>query len=102
MAIEEIVWTKYLLGAAALAGTGTAIYYYKKSKALGKLTIDSTPAGAEVFLDGVDMNSTTPWTIELHPRNYLVTLKLAGYKDYNYTVYINSGSGTTVQATLTT
>ena len=100
MVVGETVWTKYILGIAAIAGTATAIYYFKKSQALGKLTIDSSPAGAEIFLDDTDTGNMTPWIVELHPRDYQVTLKNPGYVDWSYTAHVNSGSEVTIKAIL--
>jgi serine/threonine protein kinase len=48
----------------------------------GKLVVSSRPSGASVFLDGKNMEQTTPTTLEVEGETlHEVQLKLAGYRD---------------------
>ncbi len=48
----------------------------------GGMFIQSTPSGAQIWLDGTNSNKVTPDSImNLDPKNYNVTLKLNDYKD---------------------
>lgn len=47
------------------------------------VNIVSTPSGAEIFIDGNQTGFITPHTISLENGNHSVTLKKAGYVDYN-------------------
>jgi len=51
-----------------------------------KLTVKSHPAGAEIFLDGVDANVKTPNVIDvpMSKHKVRVTLKLSGFADADY------------------
>src|SRR3989304_2094497 len=73
----------------------------------GKLSIASTPTGAEICIDGVrqlDTNSQpliTPATItDLSPTNYNITLKLSDYVDYATTINIIAGQTTYLNVSL--
>ncbi|MBT3182224.1 MAG: serine/threonine protein kinase [Deltaproteobacteria bacterium] len=58
---------------------------------LGTVTIDSVPKGASIFLDGTDTNRTTPATIaNLEPKQYKISLKLSGYKDWESTTDVEA------------
>lgn len=68
----------------------------------GTLVIDSNPQGAQVFLDGEDLDHQTPLTIENVPEgDHTVKLTLTGYLDWQKTVHVTAGQTTQVNATLT-
>lgn len=45
---------------------------------LDKVSIDSSPSGAQIFIDGKYMGAT-PATLNIEPKNYKVQLKKPGY-----------------------
>ncbi|KAF1073645.1 hypothetical protein MKMG_02101 [Methanogenium sp. MK-MG] len=47
----------------------------------GDLTITSVPAGAAIWIDGLDTGELTNSTMPLAPADYNVTVQLAGYKE---------------------
>jgi hypothetical protein len=55
----------------------------------GTLDVSSNPIGAEIIIDGEDKLKVTPSVIQLPVGNHSLTLKLAGYQDYNinFTIY---------------
>jgi hypothetical protein len=57
----------------------------------GSLSLTSSPTGAEIFINNVDQNKTTPSVItNLDPGSVNVTLKLSGYRDTTFSVTITS------------
>ena len=81
----------------------TAKYNRKKTKALpaaapaaipGQLTVNSTPEGAEVHVDGrADSNWVTPFNLPgLQPGPHSVTIAKAGYAPETRTIDVASGS----------
>lgn len=80
----------------------TFLSYYDQLQSGGTLVINSNPSGAEVFLDGQDLEHTTPLTIENVPEgDHTVKLTLTGYQDWQQTVHITAGQTTEINATLT-
>jgi PEGA domain-containing protein len=72
-----------LLLLAALAGTGCATVFAKKSM---MAPMSSDPSGAEVFVDGHRVGQT-PITIELsHRREHVIGFRKAGYKEATCTI----------------
>jgi hypothetical protein len=67
----------------------------------GSMEIQSTPAGANAYLDG-DLVGVTPYIVEdLSPGVYTVLIQQDGYEPYeNTTVAVSSGLTTLVTATL--
>ena len=58
----------------------------------GNIFITSNPAGAQIWLDGVNTSQVTPDTIKnLDEDVYNVTLKLADYNDATFSVSVTSG-----------
>ncbi|WP_165076315.1 PEGA domain-containing protein, partial [Methanogenium sp. MK-MG] len=47
----------------------------------GDLTITSVPAGAAIWIDGLDTGEITNYTFALAPADYNVTVQLAGYEE---------------------
>lgn len=65
-----------------------------------RVNITSFPPGAQVFIDGKDMNAVTPWTFDIEPRKtHDITLKLPGYLIYR-SDYTADKSTDTFTATL--
>jgi hypothetical protein len=50
------------------------------------LTINSVPAGAEIFVNSAPANKQTPATLTLPPGTYKITLRNKGFDDYRKTV----------------
>jgi hypothetical protein len=68
----------------------------------GKIFINSTPAGAQIFVDGTNTTKVTPdSTDKLSTGNHDVTLKLDGYRDTTITVNVVQGLTTTKFVQLT-
>ncbi len=58
----------------------------------GKIFINSTPTGAQIFVDGTNTTKVTPdSTDKLSTGNHDVTLKLDGYRDTTITVSVVQG-----------
>jgi hypothetical protein len=69
----------------------------------GSIHIVSTPAGAEAFLDGTDLQAVTPLTVNGVPAgSHAVKLTLNGYQDWNGNVNVTAGQTAEVNATLQT
>lgn len=68
---------------------------------LGKISVQSTPSGAQVWLNGVNTGKVTPETLDtLTAGNYQVTLKLETYSDSTVTATVTNAQTTTVNVTL--
>ncbi len=68
---------------------------------IGALEISSTPAGARVFIDGVDAQKVTPATITtLAAGEHTYRLALQGYSDASGKFMIEAGKTTPVSVTL--
>lgn len=68
---------------------------------IGTLEISSTPAGARVFIDGIDTQKVTPASItNLSSGEHTYKLVLSGYKDATATFAIEPGKTKTVSVTL--
>lgn len=63
-------------------------------------TVNSTPAGAKIYLNGVNTGSVTPAGIRLAVGTNTITLSLAGYADTTFTVPADSANKS-VSITLT-
>ena len=76
--------------------TATAILQY------GTLSVTSTPAGANIFLDGTDMGTVTPAILtSIIPGTHTIKLTKPGYYDWSATVTVTAGTTTPITATLT-
>lgn len=68
----------------------------------GRIFVNSTPAGAQIFVDGTNTNNVTPdSTDKLSTGNHDVTLKLDGYRDTTITVNVLQGLTTSKFVQLT-
>lgn len=55
----------------------------------GGMFLQSTPSGAQIWLDGVNTNKVTPDSVNnLDPKSYNITFKLEGYKDTTIVVEV--------------
>ncbi len=75
------------------------VYYFKveekKAEQLadalpGKLSINSDPPGADIYLNGFKVADKTPFTFELNSGTTKVKLKKKKYEDYDTTIVIQS------------
>lgn len=67
----------------------------------GSLYIETTPAGAEIFIDGIDKNAVTPMTIpSLDTGGHTFELQKSGYDNIYGTFPISEGQTTTIIRTL--
>ncbi len=66
----------------------------------GSLSISSSPTDAEAYVDNV-FRGYTPLTLtDIPPGSHTITLRLAGYQNWQGTVQVNGGQTTTVQGIL--
>jgi hypothetical protein len=42
--------------------------------------VDSTPRGAEIFVDGAPANQTTPARVQIPVGSHIIDIRLAGYQ----------------------
>lgn len=69
----------------------------------GKIFVNSTPVGAQIFVDNTNTNKVTPdSTDKLSAGNHDITLKFEGYRDTTLTVNVVQGLTTTKFVQLTT
>jgi PEGA domain-containing protein len=73
---------------AAQASNSTAPT--KAPELLGKISIVSTPAAADIEVDG-DFVGNTPSTIQLTPGEHLITVKKSGFKDWQKKIKTTAG-----------
>ncbi|MBP1928325.1 hypothetical protein J2741_000872 [Methanolinea mesophila] len=67
---------------------------------LGTLAISSSPSAAEVYVDNV-FRGYSPLTLnDISPGSHAITLRLAGYQDWQGNVQVSAGQTTSVQGTL--
>lgn len=67
----------------------------------GKIQVNSTPSGAEIWLDDTITAETTPALLEdILPGMYTVALRKEGYSDYDTTVAVFEGQTTVLNVTL--
>jgi len=55
------------------------------------VSINSTPAGAAISLNGKDLGQQTPFTLPLAPGKYNIGLTLAGHQTVNKSIKIEKG-----------
>lgn len=65
----------------------------------GTLLLESTPSGAEVYLEG-RLQGRTPLRLTLEEGTYRVELRLPGYEPYGATVRVERGRETSLAASL--
>ena len=70
------------------------------SSGSGSLSVSSSPAGANVFLDN-NFIGVTPFTAPgVAAGSHVVTIKFEGYQDYSTSAQVNAGATSTVSAAL--
>ena len=68
---------------------------------LGNISFNTTPAGANIFIDDVDTGYITPYTmLNILEGIHSYTLKLANYYDYTGSINVIAGQTVTVSETL--
>jgi len=73
--------------------TSFFLNYYDVKGIFGKMYVDSSPRGAEIFIDGVSTGKKTQSLIEnLFPGTHKVKFKLSGYWDDSLSIDVKSGS----------
>jgi hypothetical protein len=69
--------------------------------AVGNISVNSTPPGAMVYLDGTSTGTITPAKIESVTKgSHIILLRLTGYRDYIQSVTVNNNQTTNISAIL--
>jgi serine/threonine protein kinase len=100
----------FLVGAILLTGViaGSVYYATKTKKESGfdveplkraYLKVESTPGGAQVFIDGA-LQGNTPVTLELVPGKHVVLLKLADFHEWKAPVQLREETRTPLSVSL--
>lgn len=64
--------------------------YLNESNPKGKIILNSSPSGAQIYLDGINTGKTTPDTLKnLRRGSYNIKLKLSLYDDSDFQVELN-------------
>ena len=66
----------------------------------GTLSVTSDPAGANVSVDNESVGISPLIASDIATGNHLVTIKMAGYRDYSASILVTGGATGTVSATL--
>lgn len=82
-----------------MGGRATAVGANLKAE-VGNLAVNSTPPGAEIFLDGKNTGKVTPATFPLASGEHKVEVKKSGYQEAETTTAIKSGQNHTFAPTL--
>ncbi len=100
----------FVLGGIALAaGVGAVLFLGKKkdsggtptSPTTGSISVNSTPAGAKIFLDGTDTGKATNTTLtNIVPGNHTVKLVKEGYKNVEQSVSVTAGQTASLSISL--
>ena len=79
-------WLGVILG---LAVAGGLVYYFVIMK--NTLQVDTTPAGAKIYLDGSDSGKVSPCELEPSTGSHTIKVVLEGYADAEQQVEIKKG-----------
>jgi len=60
--------------------------------AQASLTVDSTPPGADVEIDGAFVGGNTPSTVSVVPGSHQIAVKKKGFADWTKTLTVTGGS----------
>lgn len=101
----------FVLGGIALAaGVGTVLFLGKKKKdggvtppgpTTGSISVNSTPAGAKIYLDGTDTGKTTNTTLtNQSPGSHIVKLVKEGYKNVEQSISVTAGQTASLNISL--
>ena len=63
----------------------------ERDKHVAWAQVDSKPAGAQIFLDGVDTGRVAPARVEIPAGIHTIVLKLQGYANYRHSVQASEG-----------
>jgi hypothetical protein len=92
-----------IISASSPTATETAVVPFPQAEplieAISTIVVTSNPEGAEITIDGKFMG-TTQSTLKLSAGEHTVKMEKSGYKPWNRTVTLNSGSSITIDATL--
>lgn len=82
--------------------TITLFFSCKKDEfsTINKIKIDSSPQGAEIYINGANTELKTPYEFELASGDYVFDLKMADYDDQQFTRYLLGGEEVTKNITL--
>jgi len=72
----------------------------EKLNALGWAQVDSTPRGAEIFVDSTSTGQTTPARVQVPAGIHIVIVRLKGYLPMRRTVQVSEGGTATVELSL--
>ena len=65
------------------------------------LLVNTTPAGAEVYIDGAKQSGETPVTLPLAPGDYNILIRKEGFEAYAGHIQVKSNSQTPLSVELT-
>ncbi len=88
------------IGSVTLAAGQGASVSETLTRETGSVSFNSTPAGAEIIIDGTDQNTTTPSIITEITGTHSYTLRKTGYNDYSGDITISVGETASVEAVL--
>jgi len=93
-------YTTSVIVSAATTSHVTATLQPGQPSTTGSISVTSSPAGAQVYIDNV-YRGVTPLTLDGIPTGtHQVRLALAGYNDYSTTVEVGAGSTSSASASL--
>jgi hypothetical protein len=95
---QEQTWL-YYPGMIALLKDGKLVSMEQSGLASATLAVGSSPAGAEIYVDG-QLLSSTPATFEVTAGNHQLVLKLAGYQDWTRNIHVLPASAIHFEPTL--
>jgi sugar lactone lactonase YvrE len=94
-----------IVGGVTLAGGVSALLFFKKKEPVvpkGTIQVNSTPTGAEVFLDAQSTGKITNCTLtDVEAGSHTIEVAKEGYKNEQSTVVVQEGQTATVSVTLT-
>ncbi len=92
----------FLVVGGVLAAGGVAAVLLLGGPGTGTIQVNSTPPGADVYLDGTSKGQVTPCTLsEVSKGSHSVKLLKEGYVDYVKSVEVSGGKTETINADLT-
>ena len=92
--------TRVSVSAGSIVTVSATLNPGSKPPSTGSITIQSTPSGANVYLDN-EYKGFSPLTLsDVTAGSHVVTLKMTGYTDASYTIQVASGQSTQVLGTL--
>jgi len=94
----SVYTTKVSVNANTVSEVSALLQPSGSSSGNGALSVSSTPAGANIFVDN-NFLGITPLTLKDIPAgSHVVMIRLAGYQDYEITTTVNTGATSTVVA----